>query len=136
MRYGSLHDRALMSGINLAPLVDVLLVLLALVIATLPMAQAAAVLPLDQRTACPPGPGHALPAPIALHVDAAGGVFWDGRPLDDPALQRALAQLRQLPSAQQPVLHLTTADQTDYGDMARVLLAIQQRGLRVTAQAY
>lgn len=136
MRYASLHGGALMSGINLAPLVDVLLVLLALVVTTLPMAQTTAVRRFEQRTVCPPGPGHALPASIALRLDAAGGVYWNGRPLDDPALQRALAQLQQLPPARQPALHLTTADNTDYGDMARVLLAIQEHGLRVTAHGY
>ena len=136
MRYASLHGRALMSGINLAPLVDVLLVLLALVVTTLPMAQTTAVRPFELRTVCPPGPGHGLPASIALRLDAAGGIYWNDRPLDDPALQRALAQLQQLPPALQPSLHLTTADSTDYGDMARVLFAIEGRGLRVTAQGY
>ncbi|MCO7496635.1 hypothetical protein [Stenotrophomonas maltophilia] len=56
--------------------------------------------------------------------------------MDDPSLQHALAQLQQLPPALQPSLHLTTADSTDYGDMARVLFAIEGRGLRVTAQGY
>ncbi|WP_409460492.1 biopolymer transporter ExbD [Stenotrophomonas maltophilia] len=136
MRYVSVHTRALMSGINLAPLVDVLLVVLALVITTLPMAQTTALRPFEQRTVCPPGPGHALPASVALRLDAAGGLYWNDQPLDDPALQRALAQLQRLPPGLQPSLHLTTADSTDYGDMARVLLAIQDHGLRVTAQGY
>ncbi|HDS1103833.1 MULTISPECIES: biopolymer transporter ExbD [Stenotrophomonas] len=136
MRYVAVHTRALMSGINLAPLVDVLLVVLALVITTLPMAQTTALRPFEQRTVCPPGPGHALPASVALRLDAAGGLYWNDQPLDDPALQRALAQLQRLPPGLQPSLHLTTADSTDYGDMARVLLAIQDHGLRVTAQGY
>ncbi|WP_414493376.1 biopolymer transporter ExbD [Stenotrophomonas maltophilia] len=134
MRYESGPANVLIANINLAPLVDVLLVLLALVVTTLPMAQATAVLHFQQRTACPPGPGHRLPAPIELHVDAAGGVFWNGRPLDDPALRRTLAQLQQLPQTLQPSVHLTTADGTEYGDMARVLLAMNGHGIRVTAQ--
>ena len=113
MRYASVHARALMSGINLAPLVDVLLVLLALVVTTLPMAQTTAVRTFQQRTVCPPRPGHTPPASIALHLDAAGGVYWNDRPLDDPSLQHALGQLQQLPPALQPSLHLTTADSTD-----------------------
>ncbi|MEL5920604.1 biopolymer transporter ExbD, partial [Stenotrophomonas maltophilia] len=77
---------------NLAPLGDVLLVLLALGVTTLPRAQTPAVRPFQPRTVCPPRPGHTPPASRALHLDAAGGVYGNDRPLDDPSLQHALGQ--------------------------------------------
>src|SRR5690606_1224785 len=64
---------------HLAPLVDVLLVLLALVITTLPMALATGLLAFQQRTACLPWPASS-PQPINLRIDAAGAMFWKGQP--------------------------------------------------------
>ncbi|MDA5341861.1 biopolymer transporter ExbD [Stenotrophomonas maltophilia] len=124
-----------MATLNLAPLVDVLLVLLVLVITTLPAAQAIGVLPLQQRTWCPPWPYQSSPESIDLHIDAAGGMFLKGQPLDMPALQQLLAQAQQLPLPRRPAVRLSTADDTDYQDMARVLLAVSQHGLRVDALA-
>ncbi|OBU67847.1 biopolymer transporter ExbD [Stenotrophomonas maltophilia] len=134
MRYGTQRATSWIATPNLAPLVDVLLVLLALVITTLPMAQATGLLAFPQRTSCPPWPAASL-QPINLRIDAAGAVFWNGQPLDAPALQRYLAQAQQSPPQHRPWVHLSTADDTDYGDMARVLLAVSQHGLRIGAQA-
>lgn len=71
MRYGTQRATSLMATPNLAPLVEVLLVLLALVITTLPMAQATGLLAFQQRTSCPPWPASS-PAPINLRIDAPG----------------------------------------------------------------
>lgn len=117
---------------NLAPLVDVLQVLLARVITTLPMAQATGLLAFQQRTSCPPWPASS-PQPINLRIDAAGAVFWNGQPLDAAALQRHLVQAQQMPQQHRPWVHLATADDIDDGDMARVLLALSQHGLRMGA---
>lgn len=135
MRYGTQHATPLMATLNLAPLVDVLLVLLVLVITTLPTAQAIGVLPLQQRTWCPPWPYQSSPESIDLHIDAAGGMFLKGQPLDMPALQQLLAQAQQLPLPRRPAVRLSTVDDTDYQDMARVLLAVSQHGVRVDALA-
>ncbi|HDS1137757.1 TPA: biopolymer transporter ExbD [Stenotrophomonas maltophilia] len=132
MRYGTQRVASLIATPNLAPLVDVLLVLLALVITTLPMAQATGLLAFQQRTSCPPWPASS-PQPINLRIDAAGAVFWNGQPLDGPALQQYLAQAQQMPQQHRPWVHLATSDDTDYADMARVLLAVSQHGLRVDA---
>ncbi|MBA0281217.1 biopolymer transporter ExbD [Stenotrophomonas maltophilia] len=133
MRYESGPANVLIANINLAPLVDVLLVLLALVVTTLPMASTAVIQPFQQRTACPLGLGQSTPVPIDLRIDAAGGLFWNDRPLDDAALLQVLAQARQLPEARQPSVRLVTADGTDYGDLIRVLRVVNQHGLRVVA---
>lgn len=135
MRYGIQHAASLMAAPNLAPLVDVLLVLLALVITALPMAQATSLLALQQRTSCPPWPASS-PQPIHLRIDAAGAMFWNGQPLDAVALQRHLVQAQQMPQQHRPWVHLATADDTDYEDMARVLLAVSQHGLRVDAPGH
>lgn len=132
MRYGTQRVASLIATPNLAPLVDVLLVLLALVITTLPMAQATGLLAFQQRTSCPPWPASS-PQPINLRIDAAGAVFWNGQPLDGPALQQYRAQAQQMPQQHRPWVHLATSDDTDYADMARVLLAVSQHGLRVDA---
>ncbi|MGS7841187.1 hypothetical protein [Stenotrophomonas forensis] len=60
-------------------------------------------------------------------------MFLKGQPLDMPALQQVLAQAQQLPLQRRPAVRLSTADDTDYQDMARVLLAVSQHGLRVDA---
>ncbi|MBH1479946.1 hypothetical protein I5W12_21315 [Stenotrophomonas maltophilia] len=60
-------------------------------------------------------------------------MFLKGQPLDMPALQQVLAQAQQLPLPRRPAVRLSTADDTHYQDMARVLLAVSQRGLRVEA---
>lgn len=132
MRYGTQRATSLMATPNLAPLVDVLLVLLALVITTLPMAQATGLLAFQQRTSCPPWPASS-PQPINLRIDAAGAVFWNGQPADAVALEQYLVQAQQMPLQHRPWVHLATAADTDYGDMARVLLAVSQHGLRVDA---
>lgn len=135
MQYGTQRAASLMAAPNLAPLVDVLLVLLALVITTLPMAQATGLLAFQQRSACPPWPASS-PQPINLRIDAAGAVFWNGQPLDAAALEQYLVQAQQMPPQHRPWVHLATAADTDYGDMARVLLAVSQHGLRVDAHGH
>ncbi|WP_195842665.1 hypothetical protein [Stenotrophomonas maltophilia] len=60
-------------------------------------------------------------------------MFLKGQPLDMPALQQILAQAQQLPLPRRPAVRLSTADDTDYQDMARLLLAVSQHGLRVDA---
>lgn len=60
-------------------------------------------------------------------------MFLKGQPPDMPALQQVLAQAQQLPLPRRPAVRLSTADDTDYQDMARVLLAVSQHGLRVDA---
>lgn len=132
MRYGTQRATSLIAAPNLAPLVDVLLVLLALVITTLPMAQATGLLAFQQRTSCPPWPASS-PRPINLRIDATGAVFWNGQPLDTAALQQYLVQAQQMPQQHRPWVHLATAADTDYGDTARVLLAVSQHGLRIDA---
>ncbi|PZT12365.1 biopolymer transporter ExbD [Stenotrophomonas sp. Ps181] len=135
MRNGTERATSLMATPNLAPLVDVLLVLLALVITTLPMAQATGLLAFQQRTAYPPWPASS-PQPINLRIDAAGAMFWKGQPLDASALQRHLVQAQQMPQQHRSSVHLATTDDTDYEDMARVLLAVSQHGLRVEAPGH
>ena len=131
MRYGTQHAASLMAAPNLAPLVDVLLVLLALVITALPMAQATGLLALHQRTSCPPWPASSPSRPTCASTRRGDVLEW-------PAARRC--RVAAAPgagaadaAAASPLVHLATADDTDYEDMARVLLAVSQHGLRVDA---
>ncbi|EMI48599.1 hypothetical protein ACSYHF_17095 [Stenotrophomonas maltophilia group sp. P373] len=47
-----------------------------------------------------------------------------------------LVQAQQMPQQHRSPVHLATADDTDYEDMARVLLAVSQHGLRVDAPGH
>ena len=82
-----------LSGINVTPLVDVMLVLVVILILAAPVLAAAlrVQLPQAQGTApmAPPAPQQSL----GLEIDAQGGLSIDGETLDEAALRARLATL-------------------------------------------
>jgi biopolymer transport protein ExbD len=111
-----------MCDINVTPLIDVMLVLLATLIITLPAMTHAVKLNMlpEQATA-----QTQLPEVINLDIDFDGAVVWNGAAMHDPAqldnyLQSAA---RKDP---QPELHLRPDPHVKYDFVARVLAAAQR----------
>jgi biopolymer transport protein ExbD len=113
------------SQINMAPLIDVMLVLLIIFIITLP-SQTHAV-KIDNP---PPRPEQVLPPPevIDLQIDFDGALLWNKVAVDRATLQRYIgAQAQKSP---QPEVHITADKFADYQIVAQTLADLQRRGLQ------
>jgi biopolymer transport protein ExbD len=75
-----------MADINVTPLVDVMLVLLIIFMVTVPALSYPIQVDLPQPNRNPPPPG-TPPDPIRIHIDASGGVSWNGSPTPLSTLQ-------------------------------------------------
>ena len=124
MAVSARHDSAPISGINVTPLVDVLLVLLIIFMISAPVIahksslsfSGAGKTPLDTP-----------PDPIRLTIDADGSIFWNGSIVTDAMLAN---QMTIAASAKEPpVLDIAAADGASYEDVARVLAEAKVRGL-------
>ncbi|MCD5972122.1 ExbD/TolR family protein [Pseudomonas quasicaspiana] len=121
MAFTTSSDESTISDINITPLVDVMLVLLVVFIVTAPLLNNAIPLNLPQTVAT-----QALDdrKPVAISIDAAGGVFIDDKsaPLDE--LEQELVTLK----TKDPEVSLTLrADTlTGYGRVAQVLALVQK----------
>ena len=82
-----------LSGINVTPLVDVMLVLVVILILAAPVLAAALRVQLPQAQGTAPVTPQAPQQALALEVDARGGLSIDGEALDDAALRARLAAL-------------------------------------------
>ncbi len=107
--------------INTTPLIDLMLVLLVMFIVSIPVATHK--VPLD----LPSGD----PGPVAvahrLDLDAAGRLYWDGRPIAEAALPQHLARLAADPS--EPELHIAADAETRYERVDQTLAAIRRAGI-------
>ena len=126
MAFGTLDDDddAVMSEINMTPLVDVMLVLLIIFIITIPVINHAVKIDLPRATNQPNDP---KPQNINLSIDAAGKVFWNQQEIDDATLQNNIAQAAQ--QQPQPELHLRADRDVRYERVAEVMAAAQKGGL-------
>ncbi|EON13758.1 MULTISPECIES: biopolymer transporter ExbD [Pandoraea] len=117
-------DDAMMSEINMTPLVDVMLVLLIIFIVTLPVLNHAVKLDLPQASS---QPEDTKPAKVDLSIQADGTVFWDKQAIDDATLK---ARLAQAAAAQpQPELHLFADKNVRYESVAKLLSEAQTAGV-------
>lgn len=117
-----------LAGINITPLVDVLLVLLVIFMVTMPIRSETLGLSLPGNA--PPMPD-LLPEPVRLVVQADGSVLLDGSRIDMQALDAELrAQHAQAPSA---ALSLDSAGDAEYRAFARALAAARNAGYREIA---
>lgn len=90
MAHASSHNDEPISGINVTPLVDVVLVLLVVMMVTATYIASRSI-PVD----LPSGKtGEAAQAPLAISVDKAGAIYLDGTKLDEPLLRARLASAR------------------------------------------
>ena len=127
MAFGNLDadDDAVMSEINMVPLIDVMLVLLIVFIITVPVMQHAVNIDLPRATN---QPQDARPETIRLAVDAEGRYWWNEAPMDDADLAPRLAiEARRQP---QPELHIRGDRAVRYERVAQAMAAAQRAGLR------
>ncbi|MFJ2995565.1 ExbD/TolR family protein [Pandoraea sp. NPDC087047] len=117
-------DDAMMSEINMTPLVDVMLVLLIIFIVTLPVLNHAVKLDLPQASS---QPEDTKPAKVDLSIQADGSVFWDKQQIDDATLKARLAQAAE--AQPQPELHLFADKNVRYESVAKVLSEAQTAGV-------
>ncbi len=111
-------DDAMMSEINMTPLVDVMLVLLIIFIVTLPVLNQSVKLDLPQASS---QPEDTKPAKIDLSIQADGTVFWDKQVVDETALKARLAQAAEA----QPLADKNVR----YESVAKVLAQAQTAGI-------
>ncbi|HWT11799.1 MAG TPA: biopolymer transporter ExbD [Allosphingosinicella sp.] len=108
--------------INTTPLIDLMLVLIVMFIVAVPVATHKVPLDLPQ--------GSPRPADRAVHridLDAAGALFWDGRPIPPSALAPLLARMAADPAA--PELHIAAHAETRYERVDETLAAIRRSGI-------
>jgi biopolymer transport protein ExbD len=113
-----------MSEINVTPLVDVMLVLLAIFMVTAPLLTHAIKIDLPQAQQ---QASVETPQTITLALDAEGRTFWNDRPVADADLAARLAEAaRQQPK---PELHVRADRNTRYQKIAEVMAGAQRAGL-------
>lgn len=111
-----------MSGMNITPLIDVMLVLLVMMILTIPMMTHK--VPLDL-----PQPGPPSGKNIVIHqldLAADGALRLDGASLGAAALPAKLAALKADPDAE---LHVNTDPRAPYGRFDETLATIKRAGI-------
>jgi biopolymer transport protein ExbD len=109
------------ADINTTPLVDVMLVLLIMFILIIPVSTHK--VPLD----LPSGPGTPPPLSHRLDLDAAGRLFWDGRPVGASELTARLRAMAADPA--QPLLELSADSETRYQRFDETLAAVRRAGV-------
>ena len=116
---------AAIAGINITPLVDVMLVLLVIFMVTMPIRSDTLGLALPGIGDPPPVP---RPEPVRLQVQADGSVLLDGARVELPALAAELrVQHAQAPDA---VLSLDSSGDAEYRAFVQALAAARNAGYR------
>ncbi len=114
------------SGMNITPLIDVLLVLLVMLIITIPIQLHSMNMELPVGLAPPPV---VEPLVVKIDVDAGSRIFWNGEPLADRAsLEQRLVQAAR--QADQPEIHVQPERATAYDTVAAILTSAQRLGLQ------
>lgn len=126
MAFGTLDDDddAVMSEINMTPLVDVMLVLLIIFIITIPVINHAVKIDLPRASN---QPNDTKPQNINVSIDADGKVYWNQAEVDPATLQTNIAEAAK--HEPQPELHLRADREVRYEYVAEVMAAAQQGGL-------
>lgn len=116
----------LSSGMNITPLIDVLLVLLVMFIITIPIQLHS--VNMEMPTGLPPTLKRE-PLIVKIEVTQENEVIWNGEPLAEPGL---LFQRLQAVSGQpeQPEIHIRSHRHAKYDTVAAVLSAAQRLGLQ------
>ncbi|MEO5707377.1 MAG: biopolymer transporter ExbD [Alteraurantiacibacter sp.] len=100
--------------INVTPLIDVMLVLLALLIMTVPLAMHRTAVDLPR-----PGSPRVETPEVALTIDPQGQVFWNGAPVDRPTLTQHLEAAAA--QEQQPLVRFQPDPLASYNAAAQVI---------------
>ena len=116
----------LSSGMNITPLIDVLLVLLVMFIITIPIQLHS--VNMEMPAGMPP-PQSRQPLVVRIEVTAENQLLWNDQPLADRGtLEQRLQAAGQL--AEQPEIHIRSHPNAKYDTLAAVLSASQRLGLQ------
>lgn len=115
-----------MMDINTTPLIDVLLVLLIMFIITIPIQNHAVKLDLPQPNPNDPQPP-VDPIKNKIVVTQAGGILWNGLPVNLVQLRQYLDVSQQLNPV--PELHLQPEPNARYETVSQVLVTTKQAGV-------
>lgn len=121
-----------LAEINVTPLIDVMLVLLIIFIVTAPMVTRPIPLQLPQSTDRPlhrPEP----PPAIALRLDAADTLSWNGTPIAMADLQARLQQQASEHAGNLPELRISTDAHARYDGLVKILAAAEASGMQKIA---
>jgi len=121
---GGGDEDAMMSEINMTPLVDVMLVLLIIFMVTMPVLTHSVKLDLPKANSAPE---NITPERVALAVEADGSYRWDGEIVTLAQLSRRLVAAAQ--RQPQPELHLRADRAVAYDAVAQALAAAQRAGM-------
>ena len=116
----------LSAGMNITPLIDVLLVLLVMIIITIPIRLHS--VNMELPGAVPPQIRNE-PLIVQIEVTPTNQLLWNAEPLADRAALAARLQLAAQQS-EQPEIHIRSHPQAKYDTLAAVLSAAQRAGLQ------
>ena len=116
----------LSAGMNITPLIDVLLVLLVMIIITIPIRLHS--VNMELPGAVPPQI-RSEPLIVQIEVTPTNQLLWNAEPLADRAALAACLQLAAQQS-EQPEIHIRSHPQAKYDTLAAVLSAAQRAGLQ------
>ena len=116
----------LSAGMNITPLIDVLLVLLVMIIITIPIRLHS--VNMELPGAVPPQI-RSEPLIVQIEVTPTNQLLWNAEPLADRAALAARLQLAAQQS-EQPEIHIRSHPQAKYDTLAAVLSAAQRAGLQ------
>lgn len=122
--FGSASDDDLISGINITPLVDVILVLLIIFMITAPVIyQSAIKVQLPQAKTGEQGAKNKF----NFSVNKEGQLFWDKNPVDWADLPKRLAPFKEGISQETAMIHADKA--TPHGTVVQLMDALREVGL-------
>ncbi|KVX57626.1 biopolymer transporter ExbD [Burkholderia cepacia] len=117
-------DDAVMSEINMTPLVDVMLVLLIIFLVTIPAMQHAVKIDLPHASS---QPVDEKPQTIDVAIQGDGTILWDDHTVTREQLQERIAEAAK--RTPQPELHLRADRKVAYEHVAEVMSDAQAGGL-------
>ncbi len=117
-------DSAPMAEINMIPLIDVMLVLLVIFIITAPLLTHSVKIDLPKAAS---HPNLTKPDHIALSINGAGELFWNGELINKSVLTQRLATAAKIDP--QPELHLRADKTTQYQILAEVMAEAGKAGV-------
>ena len=123
-QFGSSGDDEVFSGINITPLVDVVLVLLIIFMITAPVIYQSAIK--VQLPKASTG-DKSEKSPLAFTLTKEGTLLWDKEQLDWPALGKKLAAMGDKISQETAVISADEA--TPHGTVIKLMDALRQAGL-------
>ncbi|WP_114954089.1 ExbD/TolR family protein [Sphingosinicella terrae] len=125
---GQRTRRSPMAEINVTPMVDVMLVLLIIFMVTAPLLATGVQVDLPESKAAPLDQDR---EPLAVSIDATGGVFIDDTPVPDEMLAGRLAQIVSVSGEEGgPRIFLRADRGLHYGRVMQVMGEMNRAGMR------